>query len=382
MRERRKKIAVLIGATALALLLHALALTWLRWQMQPPSVLRDVAPTFYTRTLAPEQPAAPPAAAPAPPAAKPANRVAQARLGPAATQTRAKPARPRASAPARRVAQSAPPASAPAPQTPPPAQTGEAEPPASAALAAASAQPPLEPASAENIATAAEPPASSPAGDDMGYLQSWPPDTRLRYRLGGNYRGELHGNAQVLWQREGARYQAVIDMDVGFLLSTRFTSQGEITAAGLQPQAYEEQIRQKRRGVRIEPESVLLEKGQRVPRPSDVQDSASQFLELGHRMATGQIKLQAGGQIDFWLARPGGVDQWTYDVIGEETVYLPRLGPVSAFHLKPRPIAKPRGNIQAEMWFAPTLQYLPVRIRITQGEDNYLDLLVETVEQR
>ena len=47
-----------------------------------------------------------------------------------------------------------------------------------------------------------------------------------------------------------------------------------------------------------------------------------------------------------------------------------------------RRLDKPRGPLTAEMWFAPSLQYLPVRIRITQSEDTYLDLLVETIEQR
>ena len=83
-----------------------------------------------------------------------------------------------------------------------------------------------------------------------------------------------------------------------------------------------------------------------------------------------------------WLARPGGVDQWTYDVVGEDTLQLPRLGAVPAFHLKPRPLDKPRGPIQAEIWIAPSVQYLPVRIRLTQGPDTYMDLMVETIEQR
>ncbi|MDR0275439.1 MAG: hypothetical protein LBI48_08900, partial [Burkholderiaceae bacterium] len=80
----------LLGATALALLLHALALTWLRWQMQPPSVLREVASTFYTRPLAPHS-TAPPATSQAPPVFKPKSRFAQARLVSAATQARATP---------------------------------------------------------------------------------------------------------------------------------------------------------------------------------------------------------------------------------------------------------------------------------------------------
>ena len=60
----------------------------------------------------------------------------------------------------------------------------------------------------------------------------------------------------------------------------------------------------------------------------------------------------------------------------------PKFGPVESFHLKPRPLEKPRGNINVEMWFAPSLQYLPVKIRITMGEGSYLDLIVDHIEQR
>ena len=58
------------------------------------------------------------------------------------------------------------------------------------------------------------------------------------------------------------------------------------------------------------------------------------------------------------------------------------LGAVEAFRLKPRPITKPRGPITAEMWFAPSLQYLPVRIRVMMGSEAWLDLLVDQIEQR
>ncbi|HNO43406.1 MAG TPA: DUF3108 domain-containing protein, partial [Ottowia sp.] len=179
----------------------------------------------------------------------------------------------------------------------------------------------------------------------------------------------------------GTRYHTAVQLDVGLLLSMSLTSQGQITAAGLQPAVFEEQVRQRRRGVRLD-EDVRLNNGERLPRPAGVQDAASQFVELGHRLATGQISAQPGSAITLWLARPGGVDEWTYDVVGEDTLHLPRLGAVRALHFKPRPLAKPRGPIQAEIWFAPTLQYLPVRIRITQGADSYMDLLVETIEQR
>jgi len=259
-----------------------------------------------------------------------------------------------------------------------------AEPPegaASQAVAAASAaEPAAEPADAAPPAVPTPAHAGASAAPPA-YLAGWPADTRLTYQLGGNYRGELHGNAQVLWQREGTRYQAAVQIDLGLLLSLRFTSQGEITERGLKPEVYEEQVRQRRRGVRMG-DDVRLNNGERVPRPEDVQDTASQFVEMGHRFATDPAALKAGSEIRLWLARPGGVDQWTYDVVGEDTLQLPRLGAVPAFHLKPRPLDKPRGPIQAEIWIAPSVQYLPVRIRLTQGPDTYMDLMVETIEQR
>jgi hypothetical protein len=360
----------LLTALLLALLLHALALALLQRVLQPPSLLRVMAPPFYTRTLAPEAPA--PITRPAPVKAtvsKPNRPSALIRRAPAATKNRA------TSVPADAGVAAAP------------------EPPASAALAEAppgiaSEEAPSAPALAAEPAAQAEPlpapgaPAPAASAAEIAFLAQWPSDTRLTYKLGGNYRGELHGDARVLWQRIGTRYQAVIAISAGLLGSLTLSSQGEITSAGLRPEVYEEDLRGRRRGVRLQNDDVLLHNGQRVPRPDAAQDTASQFAEIGHRLAMGEIIPAPGVQIFFPLARPGGVDDWSYDVIGEETVHLPRHGAIAAWHVKPRRIDKPRGPFMIEMWLAPTLQYLPVRIRITQDEDTYLDLLAQTIEQQ
>ncbi|MEZ5607459.1 MAG: DUF3108 domain-containing protein [Burkholderiaceae bacterium] len=379
-RHDRRALAIV---AALVLLAHLLALSWLRGLLQPPSLLAQVVAPLYTRTITVQAPAAPPA--PAEPIAQksvPNRPTALIHRAPAAIKNKASksPTQP-ASAPR--------PAAAPEPEPVPPAPDESADtsafdaPPATPTQAEAEAE-----TEAASTASPAQASASAPAPADAtasaaepAFLAHWPADTRLAYTLGGNYRGELHGSAQVLWQHTGTRYQAAVQLDVGILLSMRFTSQGEITAQGLAPEVYEEQVRQRRRGVRIG-DTVRLDNGQTVPRPEGVQDTASQFVELAHRFATGQIAPAPGASIRLWLARPGGVDEWTYDVVGEDTLHLPRLGAVAALHLKPRRIDKPRGPISAEIWFAPTLQYLPVRIRLTQGPDTYMDLMVETIEQQ
>ena len=378
----RRALAV---TTVLVLLLHALALALLSSLLRPPSLLKTMATPFYTRSIAPEVPAVV-AAAPAPMEIKPNRPTALIRPARAATKNKAK-TNPKPSQGATEA-----PDVAPEPATEPPEVTAQApDTPASAAspavandqtTAAAVADANAAPPATEPVAAAsAAPAASAPSAGDAPFLASWPSDTRLTYKLGGNYRGELHGSARVLWQREGTRYHTAVEMSAGLLASLSFTSQGDITEGGLKPEVYEENVRGRRRGVRLG-EDVRLNNGDRIARPEAVQDTASQFVELGHRFSTGQVKLVPGAQVNFSMARPGGIDEWTYDVIGEETLHLPRLGPVPTLHLKPRPLSKPRGPISAEIWYAPSLQYLPVRIRITQGNDNYIDLMVDTIEQR
>ena len=378
----RRALAV---TTVLVLLLHALALALLSSLLRPPSLLKTMATPFYTRSIAPEVPAVV-AAAPEPMEIKPNRPTALIRPARAATKNKAK-TNPKPSRGATEATDVAPESA-----TEPPGVTAQApDTPASAAspavandqtTAAAVADANAAPPATEPVAAAsAAPPASSPGPGDAPFLASWPSDTRLTYKLGGNYRGELHGSARVLWQREGTRYHTAVEMSAGLLASLSFTSQGDITDGGLRPEVYEENVRGRRRGVRLG-EDVRLNNGDRIARPEAVQDTASQFVELGHRFSTGQVKLVPGAQVNFSMARPGGIDEWTYDVIGEETLHLPRLGPVPTLHLKPRPLSKPRGPISAEIWYAPSLQYLPVRIRITQGNDNYIDLMVDTIEQR
>jgi len=209
----------------------------------------------------------------------------------------------------------------------------------------------------------------------------WTPDTRLAYQLKGWFRGEFKGDARVNWQREGARYQVRLDIDIGVLANVRMTSQGEVHETGLRPTVYEESRLGKVRQVRLGTQDITLDDGRRVPRPDGVQDTASQFVELSHQFANGLIRLAKGTVVSFSMARPGGVDAWVYDVTERVVLDTPGYGPVEAFHLVPRPQAQPRGNITAEMWFAPSLQYLPVKIRIQQGNEIHMDLVVERIDQ-
>lgn len=373
----------LAGVAAVVLLVHAIVLEWLAGQQLQASVLRRVAEPMFTRVLLPEAP--PPAPEPAAAPAAPPR--------PAITALTATPSTPEGTATAvakaetrrkqdRENKEAEKAAAAPAPDA---GDAKAAEPPAEATELAEPTSPeaPEAPPPTETPAVAAAPAEPAPSQALPDALDTWPSDSRLSYQLTGQFRGgPLYGDAQVQWQRQGPLYQARVLLDISLAGSRVMTSQGDVTPGGLRPRVYEEARGSRLRGVHLNEREIVLSDGRTLPRPEGVQDTASQFVELGHRFATGREALVVGRQVSLWLARPGGLDLWTYDIVGRERLRTPRYGEVEAFRLTPRPLANPRGNVTAEIWFAPTLQYLPVRIRVSMGEEAWVDLLVETIEQR
>ncbi len=352
----------------------------------------------YVRDMALSTP--PPAAAPAapPPSAQP----------PAAPPPRVKAPAPKASEPAPALAADTteateaadnsgvgdslsmgnplpenPPLPAARPSTPP-------GPPTLAALAAiaASGSPARLAAAAAAASAAAGAVATAASGAASGAAPTafeWPASTRISYVLTGNYRGEVNGSAQVEWVRVGSRYQVHLDLVVGPsaapLITRRMTSDGEITAQGLAPRRYDQDtkvILQDRRRVTLqfEPGSVVLANGERRDSLAGVQDTASQFVQLTYVFSTRPVALKVGDTVDIPLALPHKVDVWSYEVVEEETLQA-SFGPLPTIHLKPRRKAERRaGELSAEIWFAPQLRYLPVRIRIDQDEGTFVDLMI------
>lgn len=249
-----------------------------------------------------------------------------------------------------------------------------AEPP----LAAASAVPAEEPSVVAAAASAPEPTASAAAAFE------WPVSTRLSYKLSGNVRGEVHGDAQVEWVRAGARYQVHLDVTVGLpfapLLTRRMSSDGQLTPEGLAPSRYDEDTKvafrpRRRLAIVFGPDVVLLPDGRRLERWPGLQDTASQFVQLSWLFTVQPGLLRAGRTVELPLALPRSVDRWVYDVLEEEEVYTP-FGAVPAVHVRPRRTSRPGGDLSAEIWFAPQLRYLPVRIRIRQDAETFIDLVL------
>jgi len=318
----------------------------------------------YVRTIEPEAP--PVVGAPIAPPPKPAPRAPRA----------PRPPRPAAAASAAEAAPAvvaeapAPAASEPAPV----AAANQAEPETTAAAAASAA-------ASEATPVTSGAPASGVAGAPPF---EWPASTRLSYVLTGNYRGDVNGTAQVEWIRVDDRYQVNLDLVIGPelapLVTRRMTSEGNIAASGLVPTRYDEDtqvvMRDRRRvSVVFEADAVVLANGQRRERLEGVQDTASQFIQMTYVFSTQPERLRVGGAVAFPVALPRTMDSFVYEVVEAQTLQTP-FGALASFHLKPRPRPTRRNELTVELWIAPELRYLPVRIRIEQDAGTFIDLMI------
>lgn len=232
-----------------------------------------------------------------------------------------------------------------------------------------------------------EPQATALGPDGVG--PEWPLSTRLRYEVTGHYRGEVHGDAEVEWLRQGQRYQVRLKISIGPsvapLVSRQLVSEGVITPEGISPRRYDEETRLlfgplRRQSLLVQDGRLQLAHGRETQAPVGLQDSASQFVHLAWLSLTGRVLYEPGVVVEMPLALPRLLLNWRYELVGGERTETP-LGKTQLWHWRPQG-AVPPGALAAEVWLAPAMQYLPMRIRISQGSDTWVLLSLREPPQQ
>jgi len=175
-------------------------------------------------------------------------------------------------------------------------------------------------------------------------------------------------------------YQVSFDFSVSPWFTQHMFSDGRIAEDGLRPRHYDEWRKivmsgERARRIEFGEDDVLLANGKRVPRLPQSQDPASQFVQFVWLFTTQPRLLQKGNVFEIPLALPNNLRRWPYMVGEVESLDLP-FGTIDAVHLRPLGPHKPN-EYPFEIWSAPTLQYLPVRIHVQLDEQNYADLALD-----
>jgi hypothetical protein len=193
------------------------------------------------------------------------------------------------------------------------------------------------------------------------------PPQRWAYRL--VERGQ-QGQALLHWHidEDSGRYTLRLERTLPGRTTTAWLSSGRVDAvAGLQPERFatlrqgrEQQATNFRReqGLLSYSASTAL-----LPLPAGVQDRLSLWLQLA-ALAQGRHPLHAGLAMAIPVAGLRGAElpHWRFVVETAEPLAVPGSDtPISAWRLAGSPEQMPEQRL--ELWLAPALHYLPVRLR-------------------
>ena len=345
---------VLIALTSAVLLAHLLVL-----QASPTALglarLTEEAPrAFTTRTIEPAPPRAPLArpvpkpviATPAKPA-RPERRSQPASVTPSA-QTNATATEPQDVA-----------ATPPTEVTPP---TADEPPPVLTALTA-------EEAPAEALPP---PPAPRPPRETLQAfkVQALPQTVRLSYTVEAN-KFPFSLNSELRWQHDGTHFEARLEFSA-FGQSRVQTSRGEITPEGLAPTRFSDKFRSELAAHfdRQKGKVTFSANTPDAPLLAGAQDRLSILIQLAAMVASHPEAYPEATTITLQTIGPREADTWLFTVGRTETLVLPG-GEQRALKL----VRNPRKEFdqRVEVWLAPAMAYLPVRIRITEASGAYVD---------
>ena len=230
---------------------------------------------------------------------------------------------------------------------------------------------------AESPAPAPKPqpePAPAPAFPVRPF--AWPGSKVLAYQLEINS-FPLPARAELRWRHDGAQYEASLALQS--LISVTRSSKGAITPQGLEPLRYGEKITargetavhfQRDKGIvsfsNNKPSAVLL---------AGMQDEVSVFFQVAAMLGGSPQHFVPGTEIPLQTAESRAVRTMVFVVGKTELTDLPggRVPTIYLSHTEPPAFEGARSS-KGEIWAAPGLDYLPVRIRITEPSGTTYDL--------
>ena len=371
----------LAGLGAVVLLAHALVVQVVGNAIDAPTPLATR--SFTTRAVAVSVAQAPPdaAAAPAPataaavlPARPPVPRpIKRPALRPAASldSVPAPSAAPEPN-PAVAVADNAPLATEPDAVKAPETVSAQPEPAASAPQLATTAAPGAAATTSPSSATATPTLPASPPAAAVAYTV--PGSVRLLYntvalvdKLNWNLKGEF------LWLQDGSSYDARLQWSAPLIGSKVFTSTGRIGSEGLLPTRFSDKFRSSEVAahfVRDKQMVVFSANTPQVPLLAGMQDQLSVFVQVSAMLGGAPAKFPPGTELTFVTIGARSPDTWVFVINGEEKLSLPG-GEIATLKLSRG--ARKEFDQTAEVWLAPSLGYLPVRIKISERNGDFID---------
>lgn len=183
-------------------------------------------------------------------------------------------------------------------------------------------------------------------------------------------------NAHLRWQVTHSRYEAEMAISA-FLLGSRVqTSRGHIGNAGLEPERFGDRRRNNEKAAHFDRDAQLIRFSNNAPDAplqTDAQDRLSVLLQLGGLLNAQPQAYPDGTRLNLQVAGAGGAETYAF-MVGPLQKLTVSTGAVNARLLTREPRHEYDNRI--EIWLAPQLQHLPVRIRVTEADGSHADQLL------
>jgi hypothetical protein len=240
--------------------------------------------------------------------------------------------------------------------------------------------PPTPPApSPASAASAPLPPREAATGQATAFAV--PGSVRLKFNVTGRARQlNYEGNGELLWLHDGASYEARLEAGAFLLGSRAWTSTGRIGPQGLAPTRYGDKSRSER-AAHFDRDKGRISFSANTPDApllSGAQDRLSVLLQLASLLAGDPARYAHGATVTVQTVGPREADIWLFTVEGQETI---RAATAEYATLKLTRNPRREFDQKVEVWFAPELGYLPVRLRLTEANGDFLDQQLRAVEK-
>jgi len=203
----------------------------------------------------------------------------------------------------------------------------------------------------------------------------------LKYQvLGMSKQMNYSAWAEFSWQHDGQRYDSKLEVGAFLLGSRSQTSQGMLGAEGLMPQRFGDKFRtevashfQRDKGV-----ISFSNNAPEVPLLKGAQDRLSVVMQIAALLSADPERYPVGTMLSFQTVATRDAEVWLFLVEKAETLQLP-YGEVSTIKINRKP--RKEFDQTIELWFAPSIDYLPVRLRVTNANGDFVDQQLRKVEK-
>lgn len=230
------------------------------------------------------------------------------------------------------------------------------------------------------------PPASSSSESSAPsprYKTNPPPSATLNYKVEALYKNHtVEGHGAIDWNLSANRYR--IHGEAGALIFTllNFSSEGDIDNFGIAPELYVEKRRaQTNTHFNRERNTISFSASTlSYPRQGGEQDRASVVWQLASIGRGDAEKFIAGAEIDIFVAGVRNAETWRMRIVGIEEIDT-GLGKTQVWHIArlPQPDSYEE---KLDIWLAPQRDWYPVRLRYTQNNGDYIDMMLVELNKK